>query len=244
MAQTSLRRTAVSMGDVAPILRHAFLSKTGVPLGPAEPYLLAMMAMETDHGQSIYNNNWGNITLWQPRKFDSAHGPAQDYFKFDGNERDFVSFPSSEAGASHFVDTLLRPQHRRIVEAAFRNNFDDFFAGIATPHSRNDGRMYCDTCYSQAAKDHYRQLVVQYGGEEVPVSSTLSLDSGYRAPSLHNYNVEKLPRKPFPFKSKETVSSSRTRSSGGGLLALTFVSALVGGFYIYQKPNLRKKLFS
>ena len=117
--------TPITMGAMLPILRSAFRKKTGSEMAAAEPYLLAMLALENGNGSAISNHNWGNVSRWKPE---------QDYFFIGKNPREFRSLASHEQGAENFVSTLFTPTNVRIVEAALDDDFEGFFEGI---HSLN-----------------------------------------------------------------------------------------------------------
>ena len=113
------------MGAMLPILRAAFVKKTGLELGNAEAYLLAMLALENAHGKAIWNYNWGNVIRWND---------DQDYFFIGQNPREFRSLASHEQGAENFINTLFSSTNKRIVEAALDDDFEGFFEGIHTLH--------------------------------------------------------------------------------------------------------------
>lgn len=156
--QVSPQRTPLELADMRRMLRAAYRSRHGADIGKAEPYLLAMLALENGRGRSIYNHNWGFVT--------TARGP---YFYIGDNPRKFRAFDSHKEGAAHWVATLDSDTHRRIVEAAKRDDFGAFFRGITTPHPET-GMMYCDTCSD--TRPVYESLVREFQGKAKPSRKT------------------------------------------------------------------------
>ena len=61
MGEVEVIPTPLSMAEVRPILKDAYLNQVGSldNWRQAEPYLMAMVALENDHGRKIRNHNWG-----------------------------------------------------------------------------------------------------------------------------------------------------------------------------------------
>lgn len=144
-------RTPLTFTDIKPLLKEAYHEVTGEKIGSAFPYLLSMIAIENARGRAIWNHNWGNVI---------TTGDS-DYFMQPNNERHFRDIPSHEEGARRFVKTLLSETNVRILEAAKRGDFNQFFAGIVTPHPQTKA-AYCDDCVD--AKESYESLVREFGG--------------------------------------------------------------------------------
>jgi rhodanese-related sulfurtransferase len=143
-----LRHTPISMAEVKALLAD-YVGQ------PALAYLMAMVDLENRHGEAIYEYNWGNITTTD----------ESDGFRFDDPNVTnlFQRNDSHEEGAAEFFKRLNSPTHRRILQAAERNDFEAFFDGITLPHPKTK-MVYCygGQCRSAAAKNTYRQLVTKY----------------------------------------------------------------------------------
>lgn len=148
-------KTSQGMGDVRALMRSAFRAEFSRELPrKAEPYLLAMIALENGHGQSVYNNNFGNITV------SSSSSP---YYLVPGNPRLFGAFDAAPDGMRAFVKFFKSPTHARILAAAERGDFDAFFDGIVKPHPSTK-MSYCPDCDRPDVRQTYQVLVRQYGG--------------------------------------------------------------------------------
>lgn len=147
--------TPLTMGAMLPILRAAFAKNTDLELGNAEPYLLAMLALENAHGKAIGNFNWGNVIRWNGE---------QDYFYKGTNPREFRSLASHAEGAENFVNTLFSPTNVRIVEAALADNFEGFFKGIHSLNSDTRKAYNHLTDYGEldSARKAYASLVSRF----------------------------------------------------------------------------------
>lgn len=119
--QVARTHTPLPIGALRTGLRRAFRQVTGSPLGQAEPYALALLVLENRRGDAIYNHNWGNVILGRG---------SGDYYKHDDNPLAFRSYPSHDAGARGFVQTLLNSSNRAAFDAASRDDFEEFFRQI------------------------------------------------------------------------------------------------------------------
>ena len=154
--EVPIKETFLSMDEMAPILRRAFAAEYGQDIGAAEPYLLAMLALENAHGLGLFNHNWGNVITW------NANQPYWMDHK-NGNPRHFRALNSHDEGARYFVQQLGTETNRRIIDAALRGDFGAFFRAITKRHPKTK-RAYCADCDRPAVANTYRDLVREFGG--------------------------------------------------------------------------------
>lgn len=120
---------------------------------PALGYLVAMVALENSHGRAIYENNWGNVSTNDHSQAASFQYPNIDYIWFKKNA-------TPEKGAEAFWKRLHSPTHKRILDAARRDDFDGFYNGIVVPHPVTK-MVYCHDCPPET-RNTYRQLVDKF----------------------------------------------------------------------------------
>jgi len=163
-------KTPLGREELAPILRPVFKDETGEDMGNAEPYLIAMLALENGWGSKIRQHNWGNVI---------RSGEEQDYYQVGSNPRKFRVLPSHDEGARYFVRTLLSPTNKRIVEAAQADNFDAFFNGIhnISPVTDMAYNHLTGTKRAQALKA-YKDIVSKLRGAPVVSNIPISSSSG------------------------------------------------------------------
>ena len=142
MARTP-QRTPLTMAEV-----RGYLSE--YVQQPVLGYLMAMVAFENRNGAAIWDHNWGNITTNDP----------SEAFQFSGNSRHFLSLPDHAEGARRFVLRLGSRTHKRILEAAARNDFTGFIAGLREPHPVTKMAYVPDLTDAHAVT--YRALVKTY----------------------------------------------------------------------------------
>lgn len=140
-----ITRTPVSMEEVKRRLSK-YVSQ------PALGYLVSMIAFENDHGRAIYEHNWGNIS--------TNNHSEENSFQFPGNPIHFKRLHSPEAGVDAFWRRLHSKTHKRILDAARRDDFDGFYRGIVVPHPKTK-MVYCHDC-GPAVRNTYRQLTGKF----------------------------------------------------------------------------------
>lgn len=102
---------------------------------------LALCYQETANAKSVYNNNFGNVVVFNN---------SQDYFMFDGNDRHFRSFDNIEEGMNSMLFELIR--RREWLAAAIDGDVDEFAKWYSRDTVSAEGRLiraYCPDCASQ-----------------------------------------------------------------------------------------------
>jgi hypothetical protein len=141
-------RTPYSMQEVEDLLRERGVSRVALPI------LAALVAVENAHGQSVYNNNFGNITV---------RDATQPHFVFPNNDRLFASYPTAAAGMDALLKRLGSKTHQRMMDAANNGDVEGFVRGMTTPHPET-GMMYCPDCPPSKTLATYRSVVKSFGG--------------------------------------------------------------------------------
>lgn len=147
-------RTPTTIEKIRDIIASNYEDIVGYPIGAAMPYLLALAAIENAHGNSVFNNNIGNITV-----------NSGEYWQAKGDlKRKFGSYATLEQGVRAWLKLLTSKTHSRMLEAAENDDFQGFLDGYRTPHPITK-MVYCDTCSGEAVANSLRQLVDKFKKE-------------------------------------------------------------------------------
>src|ERR1700759_2336251 len=106
--QVDARRTPTSMSDIRVALSRALQSATGAPPRSSTlDVLTAQVSLETAHGSSMYNYNFGGIKGASPQG-DTAHYNTREVI--DGKsitlDQGFRAYGSIDEGARDYVSVL------------------------------------------------------------------------------------------------------------------------------------------
>ncbi len=171
--QVDLKRTPLEFpGGILPLLDKALVAAIGKPSGVAAPYLLAIMALENRRGKAIWNYNWGNSI--------TGSDTAADYWMVKDNPRHFRANTNHIEGAARWVKVLLNRHNKRILDAAYADDFSKFFSSIHTK-SKYGGAYDTGSVNRGPA---YRSLVKEFKREgygttkQITPKSSISISSG------------------------------------------------------------------
>ena len=131
------------MGDARDLLQQYGVSRTVLP------YVLALFAVENAHGDAVWNYDWGNVT---------TDDPTDPWFLLPDNPRMFLAASNHPEGAANLLMRLQSPTHRRLLEAAQRDDVRAFVRGLVEPHP-DTGLAYCPDCEFGPTLATYQQLV-------------------------------------------------------------------------------------
>jgi flagellar protein FlgJ len=133
--QVQAQRTAASMGDIRAALARALEAATGRrPSGRTVDVLAAQVSLETAHGDSMYNFNFGGI------KGASQRGETANYMTREvlgGHEvhlqQGFRAYGSLDEGAGDYIAVLSTRFPQAYAQAA-AGNVDGFAHALKQSH--------------------------------------------------------------------------------------------------------------
>jgi hypothetical protein len=129
------RRTPAAMGDIRTAITRALESQTGGrPNSRTVDVLAAQVSLETAHGGSMYNFNFGGI------KGASPQGETANYMTrevLDGHsvalQQGFRAYRSIDDGARDYV-SVLRTRFPQAYQQALAGNVDGFAHALKQSH--------------------------------------------------------------------------------------------------------------
>jgi hypothetical protein len=168
--EVQAQRTKASMGDIRAALSRALESSTGQPPSSRTvDVLAAQVSLETAHGDSMYNFNFGGI------KGASPQGETANYMthEVDGGrdiklQQGFRAYGSIDEGARDYV-SVLRARFPQAYAQAVSGNVDGFAHALKQSH------------YYTASEDQYsaglRAAAGISGGNSAPSAPLAPLAS-------------------------------------------------------------------
>jgi len=142
--EVEARRTPASMADVKAALTRALESQTGGrPNSRTVDVLAAQVSLETAHGGSMYNFNFGGI------KGSSPNGESANYMTREVEngrsvtlQQGFRAYRSLDDGARDYI-SVIRTRFPQAYQQALAGNVDGFAHALKQSH------------YYTAAEDQY-----------------------------------------------------------------------------------------
>lgn len=145
------RTTPISAADAAEAVKRAWPQVFGAAISRrAFPLIMALVWIETARGQSLQNNNFGNITAgpswpgdaWRPPWFDLEGGTNVSERNVHLHEEmlkgkapsAFRAYATREGGALDFVRTL-KASFPEVIEAAESSDPDTFRLALSRKYS-------------------------------------------------------------------------------------------------------------